>query len=127
MKQKILKSIQHELIRFFLSDLSEVKKICCSKGQSTIRKKGKEDIQWIDYNFEILLAYNTKNIHSATGLVPAEARKPKNEAKAKLNMTIKATMTRKYPELEVGSQVKVMRKKLPKKNAVRIGIRKSKQ
>ena len=26
-------------------------------------------------------------------------------------MTIKATKTRKYPELEVGSQVKVMRKK----------------
>ena len=74
-------------------------------------EKGKENIQWIDYNVEILLAYNTKNIRSATGLVPAEARKPKNEVKAKLNMTSKATMTRKYPELEVGSQVKVLRKK----------------
>ena len=43
-------------------------------------------------------------------------------------MTIKATKTRKHPELEVGSRVKVMRKRqLPKKNAVRIGIRKSKQ
>ena len=57
------------------------------------------------------MAYNTKNIRSATGLVPAEARKPKNEVKAKLKMTIKATKTRKYPELEEGSQVKVMRKK----------------
>ena len=57
------------------------------------------------------MAYNTKNIHTATGLVPAEARKPKNEVKAKLNMTSKATMTRKYPELELGSQVKVLRKK----------------
>ena len=57
------------------------------------------------------MAYNTKNIGSATGLVPAVARKPKNEVKATLNMTIKATMTRKYPELEVGSQVKEMRKK----------------
>ena len=38
-------------------------------------------------------------------------------------MTSKATMTRKYPELEVGSQVQVLRKRqLPKKNAVRIGI-----
>ena len=43
--------------------------------------------------------------------MPAEARKPKNQVKAKLNMTIKATKTRKYPELEEGSQVKVMRKK----------------
>ena len=75
------------------------------------QKKGRENLQWIDYNFEILLAYNTRNIRSATGLVPAEARKPKNEVKATLNMTIKATMTRQYPELEVGSQVKVMRKK----------------
>ena len=74
-------------------------------------KQNKQNLQWIDYNFEILLTYNTKNVHSATGLVPAEARKPKNEIKAKLNMTIKATKTRKYPELEVGSQVKVMRKK----------------
>ena len=57
------------------------------------------------------MTYSTKNVYSATGLVPAEARKPKNEIKAKLNMTIKATKTRKYPELEEGSQVKVMRKK----------------
>ena len=41
----------------------------------------------------------------------AEARKPKNEVKAKLNMTIKAIKTRQYPELEVGSHIKVMRKK----------------
>ena len=75
------------------------------------QKTGKQNIEWIDYNFEILLTYNTKNVHSATGLTPSEARKPKNEIKAKLNMTIKATKTRKYPELEVGSQVKVMRKK----------------
>ena len=40
------------------------------------QKKGKENIQRIDYNVEILLAYNTKHIHSATGLVPAEASKP---------------------------------------------------
>ena len=59
------------------------------------------------YYWHIIL----KNIGSATGLVPAEARKPKNEVKATLNMTIKATMTRKYPELEVGRQVKDMRKK----------------
>ena len=75
------------------------------------QKNGKENIQWIDYNFGILLTYNTKNIHSATGLVPAEGRKPKNQIKARLNMTIKATKTGKYPELEEGSQVKVMRKK----------------
>ena len=60
------------------------------------QKKCKEKIQWTDYNFEMLLASNTKNIHAATGLVPAEARTPENEVKAQLNMTIKATKTRKY-------------------------------
>jgi len=40
------------------------------------------------------LTDNTKNIHSATGLVPAGARKPEIEIRAKLNMTIKATKTR---------------------------------
>ena len=69
-KMKIHKTRAHPF--FLLSDLSEFKKICCSKGQSD-QKKGKENIQWIDYNVEILLAYNTKNIRSATGLVPAEA------------------------------------------------------
>ena len=40
-------------------------------------KKGKQNIQWTDYNFEILLTYNDKNIHSATGLTPKEAIKGK--------------------------------------------------
>ena len=28
-------------------------------------KKGKENIQWIDYNLEILLTYNDKMVHSS--------------------------------------------------------------
>ena len=67
-------------------------------------------MDWLQF-WDIIDIYNTKNTHSATGLVPAEARKPKNEIRATLNMTIKATKTRKYPELEVGGQVKVMKKK----------------
>ena len=39
-----------------------------------MRKRGK-NIQWTDYNFEILLTYNDKNIQSATGLTPKEAVK----------------------------------------------------
>jgi len=75
------------------------------------QKKEKPDIQWIDYNTEILLTYNTKNVHSTTGLTPKQAREPKNEIKTKLNISIKATKTRKYPNLDVGDSVKVMRKK----------------
>ena len=75
------------------------------------QKKEKPDIQWIDYNTEILLTYNTKNVHSTTGLTPKQAREPKNEIKTKLNISIKATKTRKYPNLDIGDSVKVMRKK----------------
>ena len=39
------------------------------------QKKEKPDIQWIDYNTEILLTYNTKNVHSTTGLTPKQARR----------------------------------------------------
>ena len=74
-------------------------------------KKGKADIQWIDYIPEIMLTYNTKDVHSATGLTPKEARQPRNDAKAKISMTIKARKTRMYPEIKVGDSVKIMRKK----------------
>ena len=75
------------------------------------QKKENPSIQWIDYISEILLTYNTKNVHSSTGLTPKQAREPKNTIKTKLNMSIKATKNRKYPELDVGDNVKVMRKK----------------
>ena len=74
-------------------------------------KKGKENIQWTDYIFEIMLTYNNKDVHSATGLTPNEARKEKNEFKAKLNVSVKARKERTYPTLEVGDKVKIMRKK----------------
>ena len=36
------------------------------KRVEAAEKKGKENIQWIDYNLEILLTYNDKMVHSAT-------------------------------------------------------------
>ena len=74
-------------------------------------KKGKENIQWTDYIFEIMITYNNKMVHSATGLTPQQARKPENELKVKANIAMNATKTRKYPELETGSKVKILRKK----------------
>ena len=49
------------------------------------QKKGKHNIQWTDYIFEILLTYNNKMKHSATGFTPKDARIPSNELK--LNCT----------------------------------------
>ena len=75
-------------------------------------KKGKHNIQWTDYILEIMLTNsNNKDVHSATGLTPNEARKEKNEFKAKLNVSVKARKEKMYPTLEVGDKVKIMRKK----------------
>ena len=73
--------------------------------------KGKQNIQWIDFNLEILLTYNNKNVSSATKMTPIEAQKKKNEFVVKLNISMQAKRSRVYPEIEVGDDVKVMRKK----------------
>ena len=38
-------------------------------------KKGKQHIQWTGYIFEIMITYNNKDVHSATGMTPNEAKK----------------------------------------------------
>ena len=75
-------------------------------------KKGREHIKWTDYNLEIMLTYNDKMKHSATGMTPKEARKDKNEFRAMLNVASKAKKEKIYPELFVGDKVKIMRKKM---------------
>ena len=75
-------------------------------------KKGKENIQWIDYSLELFfLTYNDKMIHSAIKMTPKEAIKQNKYLKAKLNKTIQAPRTRKYPEIKEGDSVKIYRKK----------------
>ena len=77
------------------------------------QKKGKNNIQWTDYIFEILLTYNNKMKHSATGFTPKDARKPSNELKVKLHLNMNAKRNRVYPELSVGDEVKIFRKRKP--------------
>ena len=76
-------------------------------------KKGKDKIQWTDYIFEILLTYNNKMKHSATGFTPKDARKPSNELKVKLHLNMNAKRNRVYPEVVVSDQVRIFRKKKP--------------
>ena len=75
-------------------------------------KRNKPNIQWVDYNLEIMLTYNNKMKHSATGMTPNEARKDKNEFRAMINVASKAKKEKIYPELNVGDKVKIKRKKL---------------
>ena len=74
-------------------------------------KEGKGNIQWIDYNFEILITYKDKMEHSSIGMTPAEALKEKNNYKVKMKMAVDAIRTRKYPEINIGDEVKIYRKK----------------
>ena len=74
-------------------------------------KKGKQTIDWRDYIFEIVFTYNNKSVHSSTRFTPTEARKKKNEFEVRMNLELQRRSTRKYPSLEEGSEVKIMRKK----------------
>ena len=74
-------------------------------------KKGKANIQWVDYIFEIMITYNNKDVHSSINMTPNETRKERNEFKAKLNGSVKARKEKIYPPLEVGDRVKILRKK----------------
>ena len=74
-------------------------------------KKGKKNIQWNAYIFEIMITYNNKNAHSAINMTPNQARKRENECKAMISVALRAKKERKYPELNVGDKVKILRKK----------------
>ena len=73
--------------------------------------KGKENIQWNDYIFQIVLTYNSKMKHSATGKTPVDAMKKENELSVRMKIASQANKTRKYPPLRVGDEVKIYRKK----------------
>ena len=73
-------------------------------------EQGKENIQWIDYIFPILLTYNNKNEHSMTGMTPNEATKEDKHLDVKMNLELKAKRDRRYPPLDIGSKVKILLK-----------------
>ena len=78
------------------------------KRLDTDIKQGKDNIQWSDYIFQIMLTYNNKNEHSSIKMTPNEAIKPDNAIEAEINMKMKARRDRIYPDLVVGDRVKIM-------------------
>ena len=74
-------------------------------------KKGKVNIQWVDYIPEIMLTYNSKMIHSAHGMTPNEAHKDSSHMEVKIKLEMNRVKTRKYPPVRVGDEVKIYRKK----------------
>ena len=49
--------------------------------------------------------------HPSIGMTPAEALKEKNNFKVKIKMAVDAIRTGKYPEINIGDEVKTYRKK----------------
>ena len=67
---------------------------------------------WKDFLFEVLLTYNNRDIHSAHGLTPNEARIDNNRMNVLANLELKKVSTRKYPNILIGDKVKLYRKKI---------------
>ena len=87
----------------------ELSKMAFYKRVEADEKKGKTNIQWTDYIFEIVLTYNNKNIHSTTKFTPSQAKLPKHKFEVKLNISLQAKRNRTYPKVEVGDSGKIMR------------------
>ena len=69
------------------------------------------DKKWSELLYPILLKYNFKSVHSSTTLTPAEADKRENQFYVKLNLELNRINKRRYPEVAIGSNVKVYKKK----------------
>ena len=70
-----------------------------------------ENVQWTDCIYPILLTYNRKSKHSATGHTPVQARDTKNALNVHLKMELNRKSSRKYPPLEVTDKVRIYRKR----------------
>ena len=76
-----------------------------------IDQGGAENPQCIDFVYPIMLTNNNNMVHSSIKMTPYEATKPSNAIDVKSHIELQASFTRKYPELEIGSSVKIYKKK----------------
>ena len=66
---------------------------------------------WKDVLFEVLLTYNNKNVHTATGLTPDQAKLDKYRLQVKMNLELHRISKRRYPTIDVDDKVKLYKKK----------------
>ena len=69
--------------------------------------------QWTDYDvlYASTLKYNNKMIHSSTKMTPNDATKPASQIDVKTNLELRASHSRKYPEVNVGDKVRMLQQK----------------
>ena len=68
--------------------------------------------KWLEQLKPIINKYN-HTVHSTIDMTPNEAKKRGNKLMVSFNLLNKAKRNRKYPELSVGNNVRVMIKKEP--------------
>jgi len=66
---------------------------------------------WSDFVKDVLDTYNNNMVHSATGMTPLNASRKANELDAKVSMELLAQRGRKYPTLNVGDKVRILKSK----------------
>ena len=66
---------------------------------------------WKDVLFEVLLTYNNKDVHTATGLTPDQAKLDKYMLQVKMNLELHRISKRRYPTIDVDDKVKLYKKK----------------
>jgi hypothetical protein len=81
------------------------------KRIDSIKATNIEDPEWTDYNYQVLLTYNNKFMHSSTQMKPADAAKTTNEVDVKVNQELRAKNNRNDPPLDVDDNVKRITKK----------------
>ena len=72
---------------------------------------GAENPQWMDFVYPIMLTYKYKIAHSSITMTPYQATKPSNAIDVKSTIELQASFTIKYPELKIGSSVKIYENK----------------
>ena len=71
---------------------------------------GAPESYWTKHIGEVVDWYNS-HVQANTNMKPIEAEQPENEFDVKTNLEINAIHRRKYPDIEVGDQVRTFRKK----------------
>lgn len=77
------------------------------------RLEKNKEAKWYDVKIlaNSLVMYNYKNVSSATGFTPNNAREKKNELDVRLKLELNRKTTRKYPPVEVNDKVRIYKKK----------------
>lgn len=109
-KQKYLKehNIKHIITRShaWFSERA-IKKSVKEMLYKRLENSKKNNLQWADFIYEILLTYNNKFKHSSTKFTPNEARNKNNELNIRLNLVLHQKHNRTYPILHIYDKVNI--------------------